>query len=62
MSDKKDNKLIVTLLPGQRLCSVEAVRTDNAEDNGETHVRADSYKEKNKVGNDQTDHVSSLTF
>lgn len=42
MSDNKHNQLIVTLLTGQRLCTVEAVRTDNVEYNGEMHIQADS--------------------
>lgn len=62
MSDNEHNQLIVPFLTGQRLCIVEAVRTDNVEYNGEMHVQADSYKEKNKAGKDQTDHVSSLMF
>lgn len=57
MSDNKHNQLIVTLLTGQRLCTVEAVRTDNVEYNGEMNIQADSYKEKNKDGKDQTNHV-----
>jgi len=62
MSDNKHNQLIVILLTGPRLCSAEAVRTDNTEYNGEMHVQDDSYKGKNKVGRDQTDRVSSLMF
>lgn len=41
---------------------VVAVKTNNVEYNGKTHVQAASYKEKNKVGRDQTDRVSSLMF
>jgi len=42
--------------------AVVAVRTNNVEYNRKTHVQAASYKEKNKVGKDQTDRVSSLMF
>lgn len=42
----------------QRLCTEEAVRTDSVEYNGEMPIQADSYKEENKAGKDQTDHVS----
>lgn len=62
MRDNKHNHLIANLLAGQRLCTVEAERTDNVEHDGEMHIQADSYKEKNKVVRDQTDHVSSLMF
>lgn len=71
MSDNQPNQLPVTMYRQARDTgrqhqkkkqAVVAVRTNNVEYNGKTHVQVDSCKEKNKVGKDQTDHFSSLMF